>query len=51
VRAADNDALALDGKSLQGKVIDLVDDGASHVVDLQVARRQAAANQAEPKDT
>jgi cellobiose phosphorylase len=51
VRAADSDALALDGKSLQGKVIDLVDDGASHVVDLQVARRQAAANQAEPGDT
>jgi hypothetical protein len=50
VRAAGSDALALDGKPLQGKVIDLVDDGASHVVDLQVARRQEAANSAVPGD-
>jgi cellobiose phosphorylase len=51
VRAADSDALAVDGKPLQGKVIDLVDDGASHVVELQVARRQAAADRAASGDT
>jgi cyclic beta-1,2-glucan synthetase len=51
VRAADNDALAVDGKPLQGKVIYLLDDGVSHVVDLQVARRQEAANGAASEDT
>jgi cellobiose phosphorylase len=47
VRAAERDALVVDGKPQQGRVIDLVDDGARHVVDLQVARQPEPAIAAE----
>jgi cellobiose phosphorylase len=43
VRVAGRDALVVDGKPQEGRVIDLVDDGARHVVELQVARQQATA--------
>jgi cellobiose phosphorylase len=43
VRAAGRDALVVDGKLQEGRVIDLVDDGARHVVELQVARQQPGA--------
>jgi cellobiose phosphorylase len=43
VRVAERDALVVDGKPQEGRVIDLVDDGARHVVELQVARRHVTA--------
>jgi cellobiose phosphorylase len=43
VRVAGRDALVVDGKPQEGRVIDLVDDGARHVVELHVARQQATA--------
>jgi cellobiose phosphorylase len=43
VRVAERDALVVDGKPQEGRVIDLVDDGARHVVELQVARRHVSA--------
>ncbi|MFL6676418.1 MAG: GH36-type glycosyl hydrolase domain-containing protein [Massilia sp.] len=50
VRAAHSDALVVDGRRQQGNVIDLVDDGATHLVELQVARRQKAALEADRED-
>jgi cellobiose phosphorylase len=50
VRAADRDALVVDGKVQQGRVIELADDGARHVVELSLARRQDAAVAAQPEE-
>jgi cellobiose phosphorylase len=50
VRAAAGDALVVDGKPMQGRVIELLDDGARHVVELHVARQQNAADAAQPED-
>jgi cellobiose phosphorylase len=50
VRAADRDALVVDGKPQQGRIIELADDGTRHVVELSVARRQDAAVAAQPEE-
>jgi cellobiose phosphorylase len=47
VRAAAGDALVVDGKPLLGRVIELLDDGIRHVVELHVARQQDAADAAQ----
>jgi cellobiose phosphorylase len=51
VRAADDDALVVDGKPQQGNVIDMVDDGASHAVELRVARRRGPSVSVEREET
>jgi cellobiose phosphorylase len=51
VRAADDDALVVDGKPQQGNAIDLVDDGARHAVELRVARRPGPPAAAEREPT
>jgi cellobiose phosphorylase len=50
VSAAARDALVVDGKPQQGRVIELADDGARHVVELQVARQHDAAVAAQPQE-
>jgi len=43
VRFAEAGALLVDGRTLEGNVLDLVDDGQRHRVELLVPRRQGAA--------
>ena len=49
VRAAQRDALLVDGHETGGNTVQLVDDGANHRVELHVARRQEPALTAEPE--
>jgi cyclic beta-1,2-glucan synthetase len=51
VHAAQKDALLVDGHETGGNTVHLVDDGASHRVELYVARRQEPAVSAEPEQT
>jgi cyclic beta-1,2-glucan synthetase len=51
VRAAHKDALLVDGHETGGNTVQLVDDGASHRVELHVARRQEPAVSAETEQT
>jgi cellobiose phosphorylase len=50
VTAAEENGLVVDGTARDGNVIDLVDDGREHAVELRVAR-QGAANLAAREDT
>jgi cellobiose phosphorylase len=50
VTAAEENGLVVDGTARGGNVIDLVDDGREHAVELRVAR-QGAANPAAREDT
>ncbi|MDB5792172.1 MAG: cyclic beta 1-2 glucan synthetase [Massilia sp.] len=51
VRAAESGALLVDGQIVSGKTVQLVDDGATHRVELHVARRQGPAVSAEHEET
>ena len=51
VRAAEAGALLIDGQHVAGNTVQLVDDGAHHRVELQLARRQGTAVSAEREDT
>ena len=51
VRAAEAGALLVDGQHVAGNTVQLVDDGAHHRVELQLARRQGTAVSAEREDT
>lgn len=51
VRAAEAGALLVDGQEVEGNVVQLVDDGAIHRVELHVVRRQGPAVSAEREAT
>ncbi|HEX9172252.1 MAG TPA: glucoamylase family protein [Telluria sp.] len=51
VTAAADNALVVDGTAREGNVIDLVDDGREHAVELRVARHGAANPAAHPDTT
>ena len=50
VRAAETDALLVDGQGIEGNTLQLVDDGATHRVDVHVARRHGPAMLAEREE-
>ena len=51
VRAAESEALLVDGQIVTGNTVQLVDDGATHHALLHVARRQGPAVSAEREET